>query len=286
MGRARTSSSRRSSARSPPCARASRSGTCGAGSTRSSATRRRVRMRQYAFRSTARPPVARRSRTSSSNARPRSARWRRWPVCRAASGRRSSGPRSTAAHGPRSRARWGCRRARCASSSIAPGPAPNRRHRGHSVAGGAVVRRRALRLRERARRWWRAPALGAASSGGVALKLGALLASGTIATGAAVVDIHGGQPAPPDDRARGCVAPRALARRGRAGAPRSGAGLPGWVDGRRRLAAGTVAAVIGGLRTVRGTLRRPASSGADGERSPRRFAGSRAVRRGGSSGLG
>ena len=32
---------------------------------------------------------------------------------------------------------------------------------------------------------------GAVSSGGVALKLGALLASGTIATGAAVVDIHG-----------------------------------------------------------------------------------------------
>ena len=65
--------------------------------------------------------------------------------------------------------------------------------------------------------------VGAASSGGVALKLGALLASGTIATGAAVVDIHGGPVRPHRATARAAVLHpaevRGRAARGRAGGP-------------------------------------------------------------------
>jgi RNA polymerase sigma factor (sigma-70 family) len=65
--------------------------------------------------------------------------------------------------------------------------------------------------------------VGAASSGGVALKIGALLASGTIATGAAVVDIHGGPVQPhrataPAASSHPAGAP-GRAERGRAGGP-------------------------------------------------------------------
>jgi hypothetical protein len=42
---------------------------------------------------------------------------------------------------------------------------------------------------------------GAASSGGIALKLGALIASGTLATGVAAVDLHGARPHHPATRA-------------------------------------------------------------------------------------
>jgi RNA polymerase sigma factor (sigma-70 family) len=78
---------------------------------------------------------------------------------------------------------------------------------------------------------------GAASSGGVALKLGALLASGTIATGAAVVDIHGAGSRPHRANARAAVShtEHSRAARARVAAGRTG---PSAV-----LAAATVAAV-------------------------------------------
>ena len=87
---------------------------------------------------------------------------------------------------------------------------------------------------------------GVASSSGVALKLGALLASGTIATGAAVVDIHGSASRPHRATARAAVSHAEHSRGSRAGVAAS-AGRSGPTA---ELAAATVAAVS----TVRGEL--------------------------------
>ncbi len=119
---------------------------------------------------------------------------------------------------------------------------------------------------------------GAASSGGVALKLGALLATGTLATGAAVVDSHdGGRPH------------RTTARVARVGVAHtahshSGRGVGGGGGGATRIefaAATTVAAVHGGLSSagsravgaVAGSTLERRGGEVDGERPDRGRAG-------------